>query len=67
MPAVEKLDGYPASGGFPGITGGIGAGGKQVLSTEWFEASTNVYKIPQYVVDVCDLLPGTFMQSCPTG
>lgn len=32
--------------------------GKKVLSTEWFEASTNVYKVPQYVVSVCDLLPG---------
>ena len=28
MPAVEKSDGYPASGGFSGIAGGVGAGGK---------------------------------------
>ena len=34
------------------------AGGKKVLSEEWFEPSTNVYKIPQNVIAVCDLLPG---------
>ena len=33
-------------------------GGKKVLSTEWFEPSTNVWKVPQNVVAVCDLLPG---------
>lgn len=33
-------------------------GGRNVLSTEWFEGSTNVYKVPQNVVAVCDLLPG---------
>lgn len=32
--------------------------GKKVLSAEWFEVSANVYKIPQNVVAVCDLLPG---------
>ncbi len=32
-------------------------GGKRVLSTEWFEPSVNVYKIPQYVIEVCELLP----------
>lgn len=31
--------------------------GKQVLSTEWFEPSVNAYKIPQYVIDVCEVLP----------
>lgn len=36
----------------------IGFGGKKVLSAEWFEASPNAYKVPQYVVSVCDLLPG---------
>lgn len=32
-------------------------GGKPVLSGNWFENSTNVYKIPQYVVEVCEILP----------
>lgn len=36
----------------------VGLGGKKVLSEEWFEPSTNVYKVPQNVVSVCDLLPG---------
>ena len=31
--------------------------GKNLLSEEWFEPSTNVYKIPQYVVEVGELLP----------
>ncbi|HBN55397.1 MAG TPA: hypothetical protein DD414_01345 [Lachnospiraceae bacterium] len=31
--------------------------GKKVLSEEWFAPSTNVYKLPQNVVAVCDLLP----------
>lgn len=32
-------------------------GGKKLLSAEWFEASTNVYKLPQNVIEVCELLP----------
>lgn len=32
-------------------------GGKNLLSAEWFEASTNVYKLPQNVIEVCELLP----------
>ena len=36
----------------------LAVGGKKVLSQEWFEVSTNVYKLPQNVIAVCDLLPG---------
>ena len=31
--------------------------GKGVLSEEWFEPSLNAYKIPQNVIDVCEVLP----------
>ncbi len=32
--------------------------GTPVLASEEFQASTNAYKIPEYVIEVCDLLPG---------
>ena len=32
-------------------------GGKSVLSEEWFLPSTNAFKIPQNVIEVCELLP----------
>ncbi len=32
--------------------------GSSVLSTEWFEPSTNIYKLPQNVIDICEILPG---------
>ncbi len=35
----------------------VGLGGKKVLSEEWFEPSTNVYKVPQNVIEVCELMP----------
>ncbi len=37
---------------------GLAFCGKNVLSPEWFEPSTNVYKLPQNVIEVCELLPG---------
>ena len=55
---LKSLTGIRRQAAFLGLLAVLALGGKQVLSTEWFEASTNVYKIPQYVVDVCDLLPG---------
>ena len=35
----------------------IGLGGKCVLSSEWFEAATNDYKVPENVMQIADLLP----------
>ena len=35
----------------------IGLGGKCVLSSEWFEVSTNDYKVPENVMEMADLLP----------
>ena len=35
----------------------IGLGGKCVLSSEWFEVSTNDYKVPENVMQIADLLP----------
>jgi hypothetical protein len=43
---------------FIGCMAVIVLGGKQVLSDEWFEPSVNAYKIPQNVIEVCELLPG---------
>jgi len=43
---------------FLGMIGVLILGGKKLLSEEWFEPSVNAYKIPQNVIDVCDLLPG---------
>jgi hypothetical protein len=43
---------------FLGCMAVIVLGGKQVLSAEWFEPSLNAYKIPQNVIEVCELLPG---------
>lgn len=55
---VKPLTGIRRQAVFLGVLVVLVLGGKKVLSTEWFEQSTNVYKIPQYVVEVCDLLPG---------
>lgn len=55
---LKKMQGIYRQGLFLLLMLGIVFGGKKVLSTEWFEASTNAYKVPQYVVSVCDLLPG---------
>lgn len=40
------------------LMGVLALAGKPVLSGEWFEPSTNVYKLPQNVIEVCELLPG---------
>ncbi len=39
------------------LMGVLALAGKPVLSKEWFEPSTNVYKLPQNVIEVCELLP----------
>lgn len=55
---LKKLSGLPRQGAFLILMALLALGGKKVLSEEWFEASTNVYKIPQNVIDVCEVLPG---------
>jgi len=55
---VKKLHGMWRQGAFLVCMAVLALGGKNVLSTEWFEPSVNVYKIPQNVIAVCDLLPG---------
>lgn len=55
---LKHLQGLPRQGVFLLLLAVIGLGGKSVLSSEWFEISTNVWKVPQNVVEVCDLLPG---------
>lgn len=54
---VRKFEGIRRQALFLLLMAVTALGGKSVLSREWFEASTNVYKVPQYVVSVCDLLP----------
>lgn len=55
---LKKLRGFLRQGVFLVLMAVIALGGRKVLSEEWFEPSTNVYKVPQNVVAVCDLLPG---------
>lgn len=55
---LRNLHGFWRSGAFLILMATIALCGKNVLSEEWFEASTNVYKIPQNVIDVCEVLPG---------
>ena len=55
---LKRLEGLRRYGAFLVMLAVIALGGQKVLSAEWFEASVNVYKVPQYVVSVCDLLPG---------
>lgn len=55
---LKKLHGIWRQGAFLICMAVIVLGGKTVLSDEWFEVSPNVYKLPQNVVAVCDLLPG---------
>ncbi|MBS6396200.1 MAG: hypothetical protein KH452_03455 [Clostridiales bacterium] len=54
---LKKLKGIWRQGAFLVLMAVLALSGKQVLSTEWFEVSTNVYKLPQNVVEVCELLP----------
>lgn len=54
---IGKCHGIWREGVFLVCLAVIGLSGKKVLSAEWFEPSTNAYKVPQYVVEVCDVLP----------
>lgn len=56
--ALGELQGVKRQGAFLLCLGILAVGGKKVLSEEWFEPSTNVYKLPQNVIEVCELLPG---------
>lgn len=55
---LKKILGWKRQIAFLGLMGCLLIGGEKVLSEEWFETSTNFYKLPQNVVTVCDLLPG---------
>lgn len=55
---LAKLSGIWRQGAFLVLLALLALGGKPVLSEEWFEPSTNIYKIPQNVIDVCEVLPG---------
>ena len=55
---LGKLEGMLRQAVFLVMLVALASGGKKVLSTEWFEVSTNAWKVLQYVVAVCDLLPG---------
>lgn len=55
---LKKLRGIRRQGAFLLCLAGIVLCGEKVLSEEWFEPSMNVYKLPQYVIEVGELLPG---------
>ena len=55
---LKELSGLRRQGAFVLCLSILALGGKKVLSLEWFEPSANVYKLPQEVIAVCDLLPG---------
>lgn len=55
--ALGYLKGNARYIGFAGIALVVVLGGKNILESEGFKASPNEYKIPQYVIDVCELLP----------
>lgn len=55
---LKELHGAWRYGAFLACMALIVLGGSPVLSSEWFEPSTNAYKLPQNVIEVCDLLPG---------
>lgn len=54
---LKKLHGIWRQGAFLLLMVLVALCGEQVLSGEHFEVSTNEYKIPQYVIDVCNVLP----------
>lgn len=54
---LKRLDGIKKWAVFAVMLLVLAVCGRPVLSTEWFEPSVNAYKIPQYVIEVCDLLP----------
>ncbi len=54
---LARLQGKARQGAFFLLLAVLVLGGQRVLSTEWFEPSTNAYKVPQNVIEVCGLLP----------
>ena len=54
---LKQLSGMKRQITFLGFLAVIGISGKCVLSFEWFEVSTNVYKVPENVMQIADLLP----------
>ena len=54
---IGKLKGVRRYAGFLGFVAVIVLCGSFVLASDEFEPATNVYKLPQYVVDVAELLP----------
>ena len=54
---LKQLSGMKRQITFLGLLAVIGISGKCVLSSEWFEVSTNVYKVPENVMQIADLLP----------
>lgn len=54
---LKKFTGIRRQGMFLLCMAGLIVCGKELLSQEWFEPSTNVYKLPQYVIEVGELLP----------
>lgn len=54
---LKRFSGLWRQGAFLVLLAVIGLGGKSVLSSEWFEAATNDYKVPENVMEMADLLP----------
>jgi len=54
---LKKLYGIKRQCVFLALLAAVALSGKAVLSEEWFEPSLNAYKIPQNVIDVCEVLP----------
>lgn len=54
---LKKLKGAARYGAFAALMALMVCCGKKVLSEEWFEVSTNAYKLPQYVIEVGEVLP----------
>lgn len=54
---LQRLKGIRRQGCFLLLAAIIVLGGEKVLSEEWFKPSPNAYKIPQNVIEVCELLP----------
>ncbi len=54
---LKRLYGIKRQCVFLALLAAVALSGKGVLSEEWFEPSLNAYKIPQNVIDVCEVLP----------
>ena len=54
---LKRMTGIWRQGAFFLCMAVVILGGKKILSEDVFEPSTNVYKVPQYVIEVGELLP----------